>query len=84
MTRLFEPDWPALYSAGLARIPLKHGAYARLSRPFLDFFVGRSGYETTLKVRLAELPSINAEKQTTCSFVFTASIAISSSYLRET
>ena len=46
MTRIFEPDWPALYSAGPARIPLEHGAYAHLSRSFLDFFVGGSGYET--------------------------------------
>ena len=28
-------------------IPLEHSAYARLSRPFLDFFVGGSEYETT-------------------------------------
>ena len=34
------------YSAGPARIPLEHGAYARLSRPFLDLFIGGSGYET--------------------------------------
>ena len=47
VTRLFKPDWPALYSAGPARIPQEHGAYARLSRPFLDFFVGGSGYETS-------------------------------------
>ena len=46
VTRLFKPDWPALYSAGPARIPQEHGAYVRLSRPFLDFFVGGSGYET--------------------------------------
>ena len=39
-------DWPALCSAGPAHIPLEHGAYARLSRPFLNFLVGGSGYET--------------------------------------
>ena len=43
---IFEPDWPALYSAGPARIPPEHDAYAHLSRPFLDFFVGGSEYET--------------------------------------
>ena len=41
MTRIFEPDWPAQYSAGPARVPLEHGAYARLSS-----FIGGSGYET--------------------------------------
>ena len=57
MTRLFEPDWPALYSAGPVRIPLEHGAYARLSRPFLDFFVGRAGYETiTAAIRGHAMP----------------------------
>ena len=44
-------------SAGPARIPVEHGAYARLSRPFLDFFVGGSGYETTLRVDYAGLHS---------------------------
>ena len=43
---------PALYSAGPMRIPQEHGAYARLSRPFLDLFVGGSGYET--RVSLSE------------------------------
>ena len=44
----FEPDWPALYSAERTRIPQEHSAYACSSRPFLDFFVGGSGYETNL------------------------------------
>ena len=50
MTCIFESDWPALYSEGPARIPLEHGAYARLSRPFLNFFAGGSGYETTMRL----------------------------------
>ena len=33
-----------------ACIPLEHGAYARLSRPFLDFFEGGSEYETSILV----------------------------------
>ena len=47
VTPLFEPDCHALYSAGPARIPLEHGACARLSRPFLDFLLGGSGYVTS-------------------------------------
>ena len=50
VTRLFKSDWPALYSAGPAHIPQEHGAYASLSRPFLDLFVGGSGYETSTLV----------------------------------
>ena len=61
---IVEPDWPALYGAGPTRIPLEHSAYARLSRPFLDFFVRGSGYETSLSVAIANYGGIASRRST--------------------
>ena len=48
VTHLFEPDWPTLYTVRGPHTFLWNMAPMHVCpwRPFLDFFVGGSGYET--------------------------------------